>query len=271
MSPSDAATPGRARCASACVLALVAAACGEPAEPPAPRGVGTIRVATVVDLLGPEADLTTIDAHFEHAGTRTVCKVSEHGACVVYDDCVSDPDRTRPEAGELGVDTADGRFTQKLSPDANGAYTFGDEADIFSAGDTITASFAGGDVPAFDLAGVFPAPLVLSEPVVPTDGSDLVVARATDLTFRWTGGSAGTVFSVSQDTLSPALLRCAVPSESGVLTVPASALAELDGGRLDLRTVTSVTAGAGGYDVRLVLAAAGVDSAGNGLRVSLEP
>jgi hypothetical protein len=233
--------------------------------------VGTIRVVTVVDQLGPGADLTTIDAHFEHAGTRTVCKVSEHGACLVYDECVSDEERMRPDAGELDIDTADGRFAQQLLPDASGAYSFGDEAGVFVAGDSITARFAGGDVPAFDVAGVFPEALVLSEPVAPTDGSDLVVARGADLTLRWTGGVAGTVLSVSQDTLSPALLRCAVPSERGVLTVPASALGELDAGRIDVRTVTSVAASAGSYDVRLVLAAAGVDAAGDGLRLSLEP
>jgi hypothetical protein len=55
-----------------------------------------------------------------------------------------------------------------------------------------------------------------------------------------------------------------------VLTVPASALGELDAGRIDVRTVTSVAASAGSYDVRLVLAAAGVDPAGDGLRLSLE-
>jgi hypothetical protein len=218
--------------------------------------------------VGPSADLTTIDARFLPAGARSDCAVSEHGSCVVYD-CVAGPSE-RPDAGELSVDTADARFTQKLLPDDEGLYSFGDESGVFEPGDSITASFAGGEVPAFDVAGVFPAPVVITEPVPPSDGSPISVTRGADLTLRWSGGVAGTMVSFSQDTPSSKVLRCLAKAESGVLTVTAAALGALDAGRLDFRTVTTVRASAGSYDTTLVLLAAGVDAAGDGVGLVLE-
>jgi len=132
-------------------------------------------------------------------------------------------------------------------------------------------SFSGGEVPAFDVVGVFPEPVVLTEPARTTGGEPLVVPRGVDLTLRWTGGVAGNVLSVSLDTASPAVLRCSVASQAGVLTVPASALAELDEGRLDVRTVRTVAARPGGYDVTLVLLSAGVNADGDGVSLALEP
>jgi hypothetical protein len=252
-------------------VALAAAACGgEAPAPQGPRGVGAVEIATVADGLGPGADLTTIDAHFERAGTRTACTLTEHGACQVYAGCVTDrPDPTRPDAGELAVETGDGRFSQILNVDASGAYSFGDESDVFAAGDEITATFAGGEVPAFAVVGTLPEALVLTEPLPAAGESDVIVAPDADVTFRWTGGVAGTVFSVSQDVPSGAVLRCAVPSPRAVLTVPSSALAALESGRLDVRTVKTVAARAGSYDVTLVVSAGVVDEDGEGVRVEL--
>jgi hypothetical protein len=257
-------TLGRGLLAATCLLGCG----GEPAEPPARRGIGDVRVATIADGVGRGADLTTIDAHFLRPGTRGECEVSDHGSCVVYD-CTEDPSE-RPTAGELSIDTGDARFTQKLLPDGDGQYSFGDEAGVFEPGDSITASFAGDEVPAVELVGVFPAPVVITEPAPPSDGSAIAVPRGADLTLRWSDGVTGTTVSLSQDTQSSKVLRCSVKAESGELTVPTSALAELDAGRLDVRTVRSVTASAGNYDTALVLLAAGVDAAGDGVGLALE-
>lgn len=252
------------------VVAALAVACGgEDGEPPGPRGIGEIRVATVLDAIGPGADLTSIDAYFERAGTRRSCAVSEHGACVVYA-CAGDAGKERPDAGELSLTTADGRFSQSLLPNASGFYSFGDESDFLVPGDEITVSFEGGDVPAFDVTGSFPEPVVLTEPEPPAVGEPLVVSASADAVLRWSGGVAGNVVSVSVDAPS-SVLRCTVGAEKGVLTVPASALAELEGGRLDLRTVKTVVAEPSGYDVTLVLLAAVVDDGGDGVSLVLEP
>jgi hypothetical protein len=216
----------------------VGACGGETPEAP-PRGVGQVRVATIVDLGGPGTDVTTIDASFQRA--------------------------------QLTLEDEDGSFTQVLLPDANGAYSFGDETGVFEPGDPVSVRFAGGEVPAFDVSGLFPEPLLVTEPVVPSGSDPYRVSRGSDLTFRWTGGIAGTTLSVSQDSASSTLLRCNAPSERGSLTVPASALATLDEGQLDLRTVTAVWAEAGSYDVVLVLTAAALNADGQGIVLTLEP
>jgi hypothetical protein len=246
----------------------VGACGGETPEAP-PRGVGQVRVATIVDLGGPGTDVTTIDASFQRAQTRTGCHVAAHGACQVMD-CVGSAG-ARPDAGQLTLEDEDGSFTQVLLPDANGAYSFGDETGVFEPGDPVSVRFAGGEVPAFDVSGLFPEPLLVTEPVVPSGSDPYRVSRGSDLTFRWTGGIAGTTLSVSQDSASSTLLRCNAPSERGSLTVPASALATLDEGQLDLRTVTAVWAEAGSYDVVLVLTAAALNADGQGIVLTLEP
>jgi hypothetical protein len=249
---------------------LGAVACGgEAEEPQAPRGFGQVHVATIVDLGGPGTHITTIGASFFRAETRSECQIATHGACQVVE-CAGSAG-TFPDAGQLTLENADGSFMQVLLPDASGSYAFGDETEAFEPGEAVSVRFAGGDVPAFETSGLLPQPLVLTEPVIPS-GSDLFpVERGSDLTIRWSGGLAGTRFSVSQDTLSPTVLRCSTPSEGGSLTVPASALAALDRGRLDLRTVAATTVAAGTYDVSLVLLSAAVNAEGQGVSLALEP
>jgi hypothetical protein len=193
-----------------------------------------------------------------------------HGVCAVYD-CADGSGGGRPDAGQLSLTTADGRFSQNLLPDASGVYSFGDESDFLVPGDEVTVSFEGNEVPAFDVAGAFPEPVVLTEPAPPADGEPLAVASGADLVLRWWGGVAGNVVSVSQDGPSSSVLRCSVGAEKGALTVPATALGELDGGRLDVRTVKVVTARPSGYDVTLVLVAAIVNADGDGVSLVLEP
>lgn len=242
--------------------------CGDDTAPPGPRGAGQLRVGTIVDGLGPGADLSFIDATFARAGVRRQCELTEYGACALFE-CSGGSTGVRPEAGELTVETADGRFLQRLMPDANGVYGYGDGTGAFVPGDSIGARFAGAEVPAFELGGELPAPIELTEPV-PAVGEDLVVARGVDLTLRWTPVT-GSVLSVSYDTASPKVLRCSVSSSAGVLTVPAGALGELEEGQLDVRTVRSFGAKAGTYDVVLALMAGVTDLDGQGIRFVLEP
>jgi hypothetical protein len=81
-------------------VVLGAVACGgEAAEPPQPRGFGHVSVATIVDLGGPGTDVTTIDATFLHAETRSECQIANHGACQVMD-CVQST-QARPDVIRL--------------------------------------------------------------------------------------------------------------------------------------------------------------------------
>jgi hypothetical protein len=252
-------------------LAAFATACGgEPAPPESPRGVGNLRIATVLDAIGPDADLTTIDARFERPGTHAQCEQAAHGACVVVR-CMEDDDRVTPDAGTLGVQTVDERFVQRLEADARGAYSFGDESNVFVPGDEISVEFEGGEVPAFDVAGAFPDPLGASEPSPPEDGGATEISRAADFTLRWSPGAEETSLSVSAGAPSAWNLRCLVPAARGVLTVPASALASLENGRIEVRTVRHVTARVGSYDMTLLLEAAVVDADGNGRTFALVP
>jgi hypothetical protein len=250
------------------LAALVAtSACGEPA-PESPHGVGNVRIATVLDAIGREADLTTIDARFERPGSRAQCEQAWHGACVVFR-CIEDEDRVTPDAGELDVRTADERFVQKLGADSRGAYAFGDESNVFAAGDEIAVEFAGAEVPAFAVAGVFPEPLVASEPVAPSDRGTTELSPLSDFNLRWAPGGEESSLSVSAGAAPAWSLRCLVPVARGALTIAASALAALEEGPVDVRTVRHVTARAGSYDITLLLEAAVVDADGNGRSFAL--
>jgi hypothetical protein len=247
-------------------LAGVVACGGESPEAPL-RGFGQVRVATIVDLGGPGTDVTTLDASFRRPDTRTECQSSIHEGCQVMD-CVEST-RPGPDAGQLTLEAGD--FTQVLLADGGGAYSFGDERGIFEPGESVRVQFDGAEVPAFDVSGAFPEPLVLVEPVVPSGSDPHRVPRGSDLTLRWTGGVAGTTLSLSQGPQSTRLLRCTVPSERGSFTVPESALFALDDGPLELRTVTPVWVATGSYDVVLVLAAAALNADGQGISLTLEP
>lgn len=250
------------------VLSLLGvSACGGQGAPPPERGSGDIRIGTVVDGLGPGADYSFISASFAQPGTRTPCEVSEHGDCLLLD-CVPGSGLPRPDAGELTVETADGRFLQRLQADADGSYSYSDGTGAFLPLDAVSARFGGGAVPAFEVGGELPTPMVLTEPVAPA-GEDVVVDPSSDLTLRW-APVAGSVVSVSFDGLASKQLRCSAPSTSGVLTVSSVALGELRQGPLDVLTVRSVNARAGNYDVVLVLMAGVEDANGAGLRFTLD-
>jgi len=105
------------------------------------------------------------------------------------------PDGGIPPDPDAGVITFSGGAIQTpiaLSPDADGHYSqvFG-VGRIFSAGDSITVSAAGGEIPAFSSPVIAPSDIVVTGPSLGT--SEMPIAGAQDLTFTWTGGTVGIV------------------------------------------------------------------------------
>lgn len=102
---------------------------------------------------------------------------------------------------------------------------------IFTAGDTLTFTATGGVVPAFSASLVAPTPLMVTAPSLNTA---LSIERTKDLTFTWTGSSAGelsfnvrTVTTVSGTALASSLVSCQFLASAETGTIPNALLQKL--------------------------------------------
>ena len=90
---------------------------------------------------------------------------------------------------------------------------------LFAGGETIGASAAGADLPAFTRSVVAPTFATLTAPAWPPSGP-LAITRGKDFVVAWQGASSGTAFVALS---SPGVgVRCEVPAKGGTLTVPAA-------------------------------------------------
>jgi hypothetical protein len=121
-----------------------------------------------------------------------------------------------------------------IAPSKGGGYFYNTTTPIFTAGDMLGVSAAGGSVPAFSLKTVVaPSTIVLSWTQPAGDAGGLVIPTEQDLTVSWTGGVAGarvvfkaTAFPSNQT----AQVACGWDATAGQGTIPAAALAPLAAG-----------------------------------------
>jgi hypothetical protein len=153
--------------------------------------------------------------------TGTACPTVVNAGSCQYSRCPSGPVvGTARDAGIVrvvhGSDAPIELVKSKSYAQADLAATF------FAAGDTLTFSATGADVPAFsDAKVVAPADLTST---LPTE-----IDRTKDLTITWTGGTTGEVglfLSGSLETESESI-SCSAPAAGGTLTVPKELLAKL--------------------------------------------
>lgn len=188
------------------------------------------RVFVLQELIEP-----TVVAHANASfqpGAR--CDVETIDACTV---CLVDltaplGDQTPLDAGvislagaELPADGIELAWDAEL--EAYGAF-LGD-APLFDGGQTITASSAGGELPAWGEQSVeTPGEIAVTAPDCSAD--DCVLDRSGDLEVTWTGGGAGDVevsVSTTDNETAAVVVYCTFEATAHQGTVPAAAMAQL--------------------------------------------
>jgi hypothetical protein len=170
------------------------------------------------------------------SGTTGPCATATIGTCTVTTCTLGGgtPDAgvvSYPNAGTITV-TTPAPTTLTLTPTAtHGTYTTPTgQVQIWTAGDTITASATGGDAAAFSGKAVTaPNDVVVTSPTF--DGSaHASFSRAADLVVGWTGGSVGNVqvmVSTTQIGVRSVSAACTFPAPSGAGAIPAAVMSQL--------------------------------------------
>ena len=135
---------------------------------------------------------------------------------------------------------------------------------LFEGGDTVTFSAAGDVAPAFKASLVAPTSVSVTTPALAAGALSIDTNR--DLTFAWTGSSAGELsFNVRSQTsgagavLASTLVSCRFPASGGTGTIPSALLQRL--AKTDATTAATLTTDlssarevvVGDYDIHLAV------------------
>jgi hypothetical protein len=146
-----------------------------------------------------------------------------------------------------------------MTPDASqsDAYSYYFAGELFTAGQLLTVSSTGGQVPVFGpISVVAPAFTTLLEPTV-ASGGQYTIPTSQDLTLTWTGGVSPAemlVEGVGADGGASSYFLCQWEATTGTGTVPAEILAGLAGqsnGFFVYGQVTANTLYVGAYTINL--------------------
>lgn len=220
---------------------------------------GAVVVSSFVFYPTPTGSRSFAYARFRSAPAATSCPTTRYGACWVSEVCADEPPPSAPHAGLITVLSGEASFSLELPANAAGVYPqWSQSGAVFTGGESLSISAAGGAVPAFSRELSYPLLLLVNEPTVPAEENVARAPRSADLTLRWDRGTAGVMFQVqSQNAMNT--LACALPSELGTLTIPAAALGRFDtGAELLLLTVREEHVQAGDFDVSLMIAGVAV-------------
>ncbi len=172
------------------------------------------------------------------------CDRTRAGACVFHDNkkCLGPPSGSGRSAGSITIgDPGGGSLV--LDPSAPPVDYPAQSSTMLSwqAGDAVSVSASGADVPPFDESVAFPDTTTVSTPTATTP-----VSRAADLPVAWTPFARGTVHLVITDQTAAAVV-CSFPGGDGSGSVPAKVLAPLAAGmgaiKINTRDEASVITG----------------------------
>jgi hypothetical protein len=246
-----------------------AAPSGDAGGPAGTLKRGILSVQQSINSGGPPltyASLANANFFAQPAGPNNTCTGTTTGACSVLvckkvatpEGGALDAGDTSFSAGPITVTTPLGvTLDLKLNPDNSYALVLGSD-HLWDTGGTVTATAAGGVVPAFTQTVTPPSEAKLTT----FGGGPVSFPRSADLTVAWTNGGLGNV-QVLLSTLAlgaggSTAVQCSFPSAPGTATIPASVLGQLQ--RADGATVlgdfaftpqTDATFTAGEWVVRL--------------------
>ena len=158
-------------------------------------------------------------------------------------------------AGDITFTASPEGFQAVLSPDATKSYGTTSLSGYLGGEETVTIVATGADVPAFETTMTYPLLLLLTSPDASATEGVATASRTDDLVLEWDRGAPGKTFLVQTQNTNPsdAFLNCSVPSETGVLAIPAAALAYLaPSTELLLLTMNLTHVTAGSYDVSVM-------------------
>jgi hypothetical protein len=161
------------------------------------------------------------------AYVETCPSATQFGDCLLLDGCSTSGGTGTYTPESAGTITITGAATSPITLTPNGSNAYAPFAvmssTLWSGGETLAISAAGGTVPAFSTSIVAPAAFSLTAPTV-TAGA-LTISLSSDSVITWTGGG-GTVHLILE--LSPnkiPRLDCTFPASTGSGTISKAALA----------------------------------------------
>jgi hypothetical protein len=193
----------------------------------------------------------------------SACTWSTIGPCTALQCPNSMPPPTKnPSAGMVSITGA--RVSWADGPDANGFYAFQTDNSGYAwkAGNTITYSAPGADLPMFSGSVTAPSIMTLTQPAtVPA-----MIDRTTPWSLQWTPGPAGQVLRVTMNygtASAVSAIDCALPLDAGHGVIPAAALQYLPAGTvtLSVEAVAKKVIAAGGIETWLIAGAFVYDGA----------
>jgi hypothetical protein len=158
------------------------------------------------------------------------CTVTTSGACAYY----SCPTATTQNGVSAGTITVSGPWLTTpltVTPNAgSNIYQYASSSPGFTAGQTLTVTASGADVPAFGPESVIAPQLALLTSPAMVDGGTTIVPTGTDLQVAWSGGQAGaTMFFEAASSTGQDYTYCTWNGSDGQGTVPAATLQPLAG------------------------------------------
>jgi hypothetical protein len=166
-----------------------------------------------------------------------------------------------PSAGTITITGGSISPSFVLNPTgAGGPYaTVSAQKQSFNAGDTLSVTATGGQVPAFSGKTVTaPGEITLTAPMFDAIGQTSF-SRATPLAVTWTGASSGSILvllTTSQPNVRAVEVACIYPAPTGSASVPAAVLGMIDkadgktiSGRLGVQPIVDAPFTSGMYSV----------------------
>jgi len=209
---------------------------------------------------------TSMVSVFQKAASRS-CMTATTDSCSALIFAPAAGDAGMPALTDAGVlSVSGGAMPIMQTPQSGGGYApFHGTSPLWSGGESITVSAAGGEVPAFAATTTAPGTATLTMPAAhPT-----TIARTSDLSLSWNGSGIGLVevlLSAAAAGMPAVEVHCRYPLSAGHGVVPAAILANLPAGAMGamvMTTLTPQTVSAGGsWSVDLALETVAVDQSG---------
>jgi hypothetical protein len=185
--------------------------------------------------------------------TSAGCPRTNVDNCTIVTCPASQPPAAYESAGTIRLMTTRGMVS--LVPSTEGSYAqMQGTVAMWTTDDNVTIQADGDVVPPFNGVVMAPAPVTLTMPTLPSDGSRLMVSRSAPLILEWTGTTAlGRVQAhlQSSDRLTNAYCSFPVTSLAGVVSARVLGSMPAGAGNLYLRGVNSTTVTAGTWSVGL--------------------
>jgi hypothetical protein len=212
---------------------------------------------------------TSMSAMFQKSSERT-CMTATAASCSAMIFSPLAGDAGVPPLTDAGVISVAGGMMPVSQPPSSGGVgypAFRANSLLWSGGESLSISAAGGEVPAFATTLVAPGATTLTTPAAkPT-----AIARGSDLALAWSGSGIGLVdvaLSAAMTGAPAVEVHCRFPLAAGHGVVPAAILANVPAGSMGAMVMTTMvpqTLSAGTWSVDVALETVVVDQAGDGV------